>query len=311
MRKTALQHFGRDFDFPNAIQGLPAKLSDVEGLEIGSFQTNDGVSLSYWKAGKGTPLVFIPGWSSHGAEYINLIHLLKEDYEVYVLDQRNHGLSDKVMFGNRISRLSADVNDFFTALNLEKAHLCGWSMGCSVIWSYIDLYGDSKIEKLVFIDEAPSIYCHSDWTEEERVKAGAFTTSAEAMIAMYYGKGPSNRLAVNTDIFDFYTIVGAPAFENSHKFAEEFVPSDMAALQHVLFDHILNDWRDVFSWKIQRPTLVVSGEYSNWVESQRWIAETVPDGQALIYGKNENGDHFLHLKEPLKFSEQLKNFLQE
>ncbi|GKW23648.1 hypothetical protein PEC311524_12420 [Pectobacterium carotovorum subsp. carotovorum] len=130
------------------------------------------------------------------------------------------------------------------------------------------------------------------------------------MIAMYYGKGPSNRLVVNTDIFDFYTIVGAPTFENSHKFAEEFVPADMAALQHVLFDHILNDWRDVFSWKIQRPTLVVSGEYSNWVESQRWIAETEPDGQALIYGKNENGDHFLHLKEPLKFSEQLKSFQQ-
>ncbi|KHS85413.1 alpha/beta fold hydrolase [Pectobacterium brasiliense] len=90
MRKTALQHFGRDFDFPNAIQGLPAKLSDVKGLEIGSFQTNDGVSLSYWKAGKGT------------------------------LD-------------NHISRFSADVNDLFTPLNIEKAHLCGWSMGCSVI----------------------------------------------------------------------------------------------------------------------------------------------------------------------------------
>ncbi|MCA6942797.1 hypothetical protein LF927_16560 [Pectobacterium polaris] len=58
-------------------QRLLAKLSDVEGLEIGSFQTNDGVSLSYWKA-------------------------------------------DKVTFGNRISRFSADVNDFFTALKDES-----------------------------------------------------------------------------------------------------------------------------------------------------------------------------------------------
>lgn len=308
--KTALQYFGRDFEFPNSIAGLPDKLSDVEGLEIGSFKTNDGVSLSYWKAGKGTPLVFVPGWSSNGAEYINLIHILKQDYEVYVLDQRNHGLSDKVTFGNRISRFSADLNDFFTALDIEKAHLCGWSMGCSVIWSYIDLYGDQKIEKLAFIDEAPSIYCHSDWTEEERIKSGAFTISAEAMISMYYGKGPSNRLAVNTDIHDFYTVVGAPAFENSHSLYEQFVPPDMAALELVLFDHIMNDWRDIFLWKIKRPTLVVSGEHSNWVESQRWIAETVPDGKALIFAKNENGDHFLHLKEPLKFSSQLKAFLQ-
>ena len=47
MRRSALQHFGRDYDFRNAIPGLPRKLSDVEGLEIGSFRTNDGVSLTY------------------------------------------------------------------------------------------------------------------------------------------------------------------------------------------------------------------------------------------------------------------------
>ena len=81
---------------------------------------------------------------------------------------------------------------------------------------YIDLYGTDTIGKLVFIDEAPSIYCHRDWTEEERLKAGAFTTSAEAMISMFYRKGLSNRLVVNTDVFDFYTVKGAPAFENSH-----------------------------------------------------------------------------------------------
>ncbi len=92
MIKTALEYFGHDYEFAHSIPGLPTKLSDVKGLEIGSFQTNDGVKLTYWKAGKGTPLVFVPGWSSNGAEYINLIHLLKDKYEVYVLDQRNHGL---------------------------------------------------------------------------------------------------------------------------------------------------------------------------------------------------------------------------
>ena len=311
VRKTALQYFGRDHDFPNSIPGLPNRLSDVHGLEIGSFQTNDGIALAYWKAGKGKPLIFIPGWSSHGAEYINLLHLLKEDFEVYVLDQRNHGLSDKVLFGNRISRLSADLNDFINELGIDKAHICGWSMGCSVIWSYIDLFGVDKIEKLVFIDEAPSIYCHSNWTEEERIKAGAFTVSAERMIAMYNGTLPANRLLVDTDLFNFYTTEGAPAFENSRLFADEFVPSDRAALEHVLFDHILNDWRDVLLHKVSRPTLVVSGEHSNWVESQRWIAATVPGGRAIIYTKNEHGDHFLHLKDPVKFSEQLRSFLCE
>ncbi|RZJ98744.1 MAG: alpha/beta hydrolase [Flavobacterium sp.] len=311
MRTTALEYFGRDHIFPNSIPGLPKKLSDVEGLEIGSFKTNDGIQLSYWKAGKGIPLVFVPGWSSNGAEYINIIHLLKEDFEVYVLDQRNHGLSEKLYIENHVSRLAADLNDFLNFLKVEKTHICGWSMGCAVTWSYIDLYGDDKIEKLVFIDEAPSIYCHSDWTQEERVKSGAFALSAERMIALYIENTPVNRLLVDTDIFNFYNIEGAPAFENSHLFAEEFVPPVLESLKHLLFNHIMNDWRDVIAYKVQKPTLVMSGEYSNWVESQKIMADIVPDGRSIIYAKNEHGDHFLHLKEPIKFAEQLKVFLSE
>ncbi|MCY1249662.1 hypothetical protein D9M72_632160 [compost metagenome] len=84
----------------------------------------------------------------------------------------------------------------------------------------------------------------------------------------------------------------------------------MPALERVLFDHILNDWRDVILHKIDKPTLVVSGEHSSWVESQRWIASVVPDGRAIIYGKEEHGDHFLHLKNPMKFAEQIISFLK-
>ena len=128
---------------------------------------------------------------------------------------------------------------------------------------------------------------------------------------MFCKKGSFHRLVVNTDVFDFYKVNGAPAFENSHLFAEECVPPDMDALQFILFDHIKNDWRDVLCHKITRPVLVISGENSNWVESQRWIAETVPHGRIIVYGKDEYGDHFLHLKLPRKFAGQLKAFLSE
>ena len=79
----------------------------------------------------------------------------------------------------------------------------------------------------------------------------------------------------------------------------------------MLFDHILNDWRDVILHKIDRPTLVFSGEHSDWVESQRWIASTVPDGRAIIYEKDEHGDHFLHLTDPVRFSGEVATFLKD
>lgn len=306
---SAMDFFKHDVTLPNRLDGLPHKLSDVTGLQIGSFKTNDGVSLNYWKAGSGAPLVFVPGWSSNGAEYINLIHLLKDKFTVYVLDQRNHGLSEKVKFGNRIARFSMDLHEFLNAENIEKAHLCGWSMGCAVIWGYVDLFGTDRVEKFIFIDEAPSIYCHSNWTEEQRINAGAFTASAEIMIDMYYGRGTTNRLQVNTDLFNFYNTADAPAFENSIALCEQVCPHDKESLEPVLFDHILNDWRDVFHYKIDKPTLVVSGEHSNWVESQRWIVKTIPNGELLIYDKHEHGDHFLHLKSPQKFALDLTEFL--
>ncbi|WP_258395333.1 MULTISPECIES: hypothetical protein [Lonsdalea] len=51
----AVTVLGRDFSFPNKIDGLPQKLSDFKGLQVNSFTTSDGVKLSYWEAGSGEP----------------------------------------------------------------------------------------------------------------------------------------------------------------------------------------------------------------------------------------------------------------
>lgn len=150
---AAIDVLGRDFTFPNKIEGLPGKLSDFQDLKIGSFRTSDDVKLSYWEAGSGRPLVFVPGWSANGAGYVNVMFLLSRTYHVYVLDPRNQGLSESVEYGSRISRYGADLKEFMDHLGVEKVDLCGWSMGASVVWSYIDLFGTDRIRKAASIDE--------------------------------------------------------------------------------------------------------------------------------------------------------------
>src|SRR5476649_2921760 len=108
----AVTVLGRDFTFPNKIEGLPQKLSDFKGLQVNSFTTNDGVKLSYWEAGSGEPVIFVPGWSANGAEYFNVMYLLSKQYHVYVLDPRNQGLSQNVKYGNRLSRFGMDLHEF-------------------------------------------------------------------------------------------------------------------------------------------------------------------------------------------------------
>jgi len=35
----------------------------------------------------------------------------------------------------------------------------GTSMGAAVIWSYLELFGDARIAKAVFVDQAPLQVC--------------------------------------------------------------------------------------------------------------------------------------------------------
>jgi len=309
MAASAVSVLGKDFTFPNKIEGLPQKLSDFKDLQINSFTASDGARLSYWEAGKGDPIVFVPGWSANGAEYINVLYLLSQHHHVYVLDPRNQGLSERVDCGTRISRLAADLKEFGEHLGLRKAVYCGWSMGASVVWSYIDLFGTRGIQKAIFVDEPVSIYSHADWSEQERLDAGGMTTSPERMISAFTTGAATNSLVVDMKAMERYLAKDSPYFVNSESFANTFIKNDPKQSALVLFDHITNDWRDVIRHKINVPTAIFTGEYSNNLPSQRWMQKTIPWAKLYVYSKAEQGDHFLMFKNPVKFTSDLRAFL--
>jgi pimeloyl-ACP methyl ester carboxylesterase len=302
---------GEDLHLPHEIPGQPVRVSDFEDLKLNSFVTSDGVNLAYWEAGTGAPLIFIPGWSANGALYFHLMHILSQHYHVYVLDVRNQGLSEKVAFGNRISRYAMDVKQFAQHLGVSQADYCGWSMGASILWAYIDLFGTQGMRTLSIIDQAPSVYCHADWSEEERLQAGAFTTSPERMIASYAMGAPSNQLISATRVLERAMALDSPWFHNAISLAQAVVKDDMAFMERVLFDHVTNDWRDVIQTKIDVPTAIFTGEYSDWLDSQHWMHSVIAGSALHVYTRPEQGDHFLALKSPEKFATDLRGFLDK
>lgn len=305
----AISVLGRDFTFPDAIAGMPQKLSDFPELQINSFITNDGVKLSYWEAGQGKPLILVPGWSANGAQYINIMYLLSSQYHVFVLDPRNQGLSQKVDYGNRIARHSMDLRELGEHLGIKSAVYVGHSMGAAILWSYIDLFGTSTMTKVAFVDEPISIYAHSDWSEPERRDAGGTTTSPERMVAAFTTGGPVNSLVTDLKVFQRAQLMDSPYYRNSESFATAFIRNDPTALARVLFNHTVNDWRDVVQHKIDVPTAIFSGEQSNNLPSQRWAQSVVPGATLFTYTTEEQGDHFLMFKNPPKFTQDLQSFL--
>jgi pimeloyl-ACP methyl ester carboxylesterase/quercetin dioxygenase-like cupin family protein len=302
LAKSAVTVLGRDFTFPNKTDGLPQRLSDFANLQIDSFVTSDGVKLAYWEAGSGKPLIFVPAWSASGANYINVLYLLSKNYRVYVLDPRNQGLSEKVDFGNRIYRYSMDLREFNEHIGVKSACYCGWSMGASILYGYIDLFGTVEIEKLVLIDEPPSIVSRPGMTADERLESGAIADSVEQV-------GVVMSAQTGTSLMERYHAMDSPAYANSEAFARAMVPVDTAAVNQILYDHASIDWRDVIRTKINVPTAIFTGEYSANVPSQRWMKSVIPYSILYTYSKTEQGDHFLALKNPFQFARDMQVFL--
>ena len=300
----AISVLGKDYTFPNKIDGLPAKLSDFQDLQINSFVTSDGVKLTYWDAGVGKPLIFVPAWSANGANYINVLYLLSKHYHVYVLDERNQGLSQKVEYGNRIYRNSMDLREFTQHIGVKSAYYCGWSMGVSILWGYIDLFGTEGIDKVVFIDEPPSILSRPGMTPDERLQSGAIADSLQGVnVAMSAHTGVS--------LMERYNAMDSPPYANSEAFAREMVPVDIAAVNRIMYDHASLDWRDVIQTKINIPTAIFTGDFSANVPSQRWMHSVIPNSTLYVYSKAEQGDHFLAFKNPFKFTKDLQTFFDE
>ncbi|MEN4892693.1 alpha/beta hydrolase [Erwinia billingiae] len=98
---------------------------------------------------------------------------------------------------------------------------------------------------------------------------------------------------------------------SSENFSRQVTRNKPQDLERVLFAHLTNDWRDVIEHKVDIPTAIFTGEYSPYIEGQHWMQSVVPDSRLFIFTRAEQGDHFLMFKNPLKFTSELKSFLNE
>ena len=205
--------------------------------------TNDGVRLNYVERGSGAPLVMIPGWSQTAAQFEAQIEGLSANRRVIAFDMRGHGDSDKPEHGYKIQRLAMDVRNAIEALGLERVSLLGHSMGCSVIWCYIDLFGEAGLERLVLVDQMPGITARSEWSEQEKQDAGAIFDGASlyetiAALAGADGVGTTKGFIGRMFTGGFPAERVAWVIEQNRKMPRRHAAS-------LLLNHSTQDWRDL------------------------------------------------------------------
>ena len=269
--------------------------------------TNDGVRLAYQEAGQGKPLVMIPGWSQSAALFKHQLEGLKDRYRVIAVDMRGHGESDKPDHGYRMGRLAKDLDDFLTALDLKDIVLMGHSMGCSVCWGYMDLFGSDRIGKLILVDEPTWVMSAPDMSEEEKLSMGAIV-DAEGMVGLYLGLREKTASALTEDfVGGMLTKHIAP--ELKAWIIEENLKFPRTDAAELLLHHVSTDWSDVIL-RITLPTLIFGGKASHVpFQSQIWIHEQIAGSKLEIFEEAEGGSHFMFLEGPEKFNRIVADFI--
>jgi len=128
----------------------PGALAQPE--ESGFIKTSDGVRIHYVEAGKGDPIVFIPGWRMPGWIWQKQINGLSDKYRVIAVDPRSQGESDKPNYGHLPETRARDYKQVVDQLGLKQPVLIGWSMGCGELLSYVEQFGEDGIKGLVLVD---------------------------------------------------------------------------------------------------------------------------------------------------------------
>jgi len=115
------------------------------------------LELFYRKKGEtGEPLIILHGLYGSGDNWMSIAQVLKEHFQVYLIDQRNHGRSPH-SYEMDYELLSEDLHAFFQTHNISKAHIIGHSMGGKTAMWFTLKYPE-LVNRLVVVDIAHRTY---------------------------------------------------------------------------------------------------------------------------------------------------------
>ncbi|KIQ10970.1 alpha/beta fold hydrolase [Rhodococcus sp. MEB064] len=269
---------------------------------MSTVTVSDGTVLHYREQGAGRPLVLLHGWGFSGEFFSGSMDRLAEHSRVIALDMRAHGGSEDPGHGYRVSRLAKDLFDVLAALDLADVTVLGWSLGCPVIWSYQELFGNERLAQAIYVAQTPRQYRTPEWSLAHT------SIFDDASLAAVQGRVLYDRDNFDAEQLDEITATDLPA-DRVEILHAEMAKMSGAARNAVMADHTHHDWRDLLP-TLDLPSLVMVGKHDKafpW-EAARYVGDTVPGARTVLF---EDSSHALFLDEPQKFEDEVVAFLAE
>lgn len=250
------------------------------------------MKLHYRKYGEGQPIVILHGLFGSSDNWQTLGKKFAENFEVYLVDQRNHGHSPKSNEFN-YQLLSDDLYKLITDLELENIILIGHSMGGKTVMNFAQQHPD-LIEKLIVVDIGPKAYpMHHNIILEglnsldlSSIKSRG---QADKQLSKYIeDEGVRQFLLKNL----YWVEKGQLGWRINIPILEEKMPDIIAAIPEDI---------------VYSPTLFIRGEKSNYI---------VEDDFQNIYDQFPNSEietiydvgHWVHAENPFSFYNMVMDF---
>jgi esterase len=250
------------------------------------------MKLHYRKYGEGQPLVILHGLFGSSDNWQTLGKKFADNFEVYLVDQRNHGHSPKSDEFN-YQLLSDDLYNLITDLELENIILVGHSMGGKTVMNFAQQHPEF-IEKLIVVDIGPKAYpMHHDTILEglnsldlSIIKSRG---QADKQLSKYIEDvGVKQFLLKNL----YWVEKGQLGWRINIPVLEEKMPDIIAAIP----DEIVGT-----------PTLFIRGEKSNYIIEDDFqnIYDQFPSSEIeTIY----DAGHWVHAENPFSFYNMVMDF---
>lgn len=252
------------------------------------------MKLNYIKLGQGRPLLILHGLFGSLDNWKTLGNRFANKFEVYLIDQRNHGKSPHSReFDYHL--MSDDLAEFIDDHNLEDVNLLGHSMGGKTVMTYAQEY--DNIHKLIVADIAPKAYEPHHYNLVEAMEEINFTTM-------------NTRNEIEKVLSKRIPNVGIRNFLMKNIYWREKGILDWKINLPIIKENMVEIAGDIGSEVVSVPTLFIRGGKSEYIVPEDFtsIKEQFPNS---IIESIDDAGHWLHAEEPEIFYNLAMNFLKD
>jgi len=261
------------------------------------------LELFYRKKGEtGEPLVILHGLYGSGDNWMSIAGELSGRFQVYLIDQRNHGRSphaDDMSY----EALANDLHGFVMKHNLEKVNIIGHSMGGKTAMWFAAKHPE-KVKKLVVVDVAPGTYDSTSpnvETHKKIIKALRSIDPAKAKTRKELDKQFAEHIDnLQLRMFLLKNIERTDGGSYRWRLNINSIEKNIGNIMGGLPDTNIT---------IDVPTLFLKGELSDYIteKDHPLIKKIFPRSEVITV---HNAGHWLHARQPKVFIEKTMEFLR-